>query len=179
MPSRRKGTRPSRRLLSGRRITAPIGASVHICLSAKERRMDFAVTAIYRSHAMARLVRNELERAGIGRDRITVLPGARIVSNDAEADDSAPTPDSIEDALLRLEDLPLPDSDAGAVREALRNGGFLVCVSLADESDLDQVTELMDRPGEAYGEDQSDATRPEPAAVPADGRWAALPAGGL
>jgi nicotinate-nucleotide pyrophosphorylase len=144
--------------------------------------MSRTVIALYRSHAMAHLVRNELERAGIGRDRIALLPGARIVPGAVEVSGSAITRDSLEDALYRLDDLHLRDSDTQVCRRALQQGVFVVVIEIEDASDLDSVQEVMDRPGEVCSLDEFTGIQPDASDTPfapAASRWMARPAGGL
>lgn len=146
--------------------------------------MPQAVTAIYRTHAIASLVREELERLGIGRDAITVLP-------DAGPEEVADGPPAVDAALLgftamsplsgvalpgvayvasvdrgglasaseRLHDLSLPEDDIRTYREAIRNGDHVVSVRLDGSADLARVREVMRRPEEARDPGRSSSRR--------------------
>lgn len=147
--------------------------------------MPQAVTAIYRTHAIASLVREELERLGIGREAITVLPDARP---EAEVADGPPVVDAallgftamsplsgvalpgvayvasvdrggLASASERLHDLSLPEEDIRTYREAIRNGDHVVSVRLDGSADLARIREVMRRPEEARDPGRSSSRR--------------------
>ena len=110
--------------------------------------MQRAVTAIYRSYANATLVRQELERLGLGRHHVTILPDADVTSR------SDRTSADLEDAFDRLHDLNLPESDTRTYQHALRNGDYVVSVSADEDADLARIQEVMRRPEDAYDLDE-------------------------
>lgn len=111
--------------------------------------MQGAVTAVYRSHDAADLVRDELERAGIGRHQITVVP-------ETERGSDPGTTRDIDDALDRLHDLHLPDDDTRTYQQAVRNGDYVVSVNLDGDDSVSQVQDLMRRPEHSYDLDELD-----------------------
>ena len=117
--------------------------------------MKSAVTAIYRSYDVANQVRDALERVGLGRDWITVLPSTRIMPDTTDPSRStAPAQENLHDAIDRLHDLHLPEADTRVYQQAIRNGDYVVSVSLDDDTDLTRIEEIMRRPEDAYDLDE-------------------------
>lgn len=143
--------------------------------------MPRAVTAIYRSLAAAALVREELERLGLARHAVTILPedepgshraaggtavgtpGGAFVAAVPPSGDVRPPGGSLDtayagglhaDAFDRLHDLHLPEEDTRIYQEAIRNGDVVVSVEVGDDADLARIQEVMRRPEEArdFGE---------------------------
>lgn len=142
--------------------------------------MPRAVTAIYRAHATAALVRDELERLGLSRHAITVIPegdgapdpaatgaGGTAVGTAGGAymalvppnGDAVPPGTYLDtayaggihaDAFDRLHDLHLPEEDTRIYQQAIRNGDVVVSVEVEEEADLARVEEIMRRPEEAH-----------------------------
>ena len=104
------------------------------------------VTAIYRTHATADLVRRELSDLGISSGYIHVIP---------DADDTAATTGGTgtrDDARYsdQLHDLHLPDDDLRMYQQCVRRGDYVVSVEV-DEDQVTRVQEIMRRPeDEAY-----------------------------
>ena len=101
--------------------------------------MARAVTAIYRSHATATLVRDEIAELGVGHNDIHVIPDrAEGFEPGTERD-----VDSFNGELHRLD---LPEDDLRGYQNALRRGDHLVSVEVGDEADLDRILEVMRHP---------------------------------
>ncbi len=129
--------------------------------------MQRAVTAIYRSAAVADLVREDLERLGIARANITVLPGAATMPGATDASlSTAGAQDLAGDAVDRLHDLDLPEDDTRTYQQALRNGDHVVSVQVDDDADLARIQEIMRRPEDAYDLDELDTRYGDAAYVP-------------
>ena len=111
--------------------------------------MQRAVTAIYRTHAVADLVRKELADLGISRGHVSVIPDDpnRPVA-DAYRDDTQYNDD--------LHDLHLPESDFRTYQQAVRRGDYVVSVNVNDDAHLDDITRIMRRPEDAYDIDELD-----------------------
>ena len=145
--------------------------------------MQRTVTAIYRSYDVANLVRDELEQLGIGRHDVTVVPDQTTLAagvdttrrrtilplttttQDTATDDKVYW-DNFEDAVDRLHDLHLPESDTRTYQQAIRNGDFVVSVNIDDEADLDRVEQIMRRPEHAHHLDELDTTHSNADYVP-------------
>ena len=106
------------------------------------------ITAIYRTHDVADLVRREIADLGISRSHIHVVPeGADTVSTGSYRDEST--------YREGLDHLGLPDSDRHTYEQAVRRGDHVVSVRVDDETHLDRIAEIMRRP-EAYDFDTVD-----------------------
>ncbi|MEC5414473.1 hypothetical protein, partial [Aurantimonas sp. C2-4-R8] len=115
----------------------------------REEDMNRNVTAIYRTHAVADLVRQELEAEGLSRSDIHVIPDhdRGIVAAD---DDDRRYFDAIHD-------LNLPDADARTYEASVRRGDYIVSVDAGDDR-VDRIQAIMRRPeAEAYNIDDLDA----------------------
>ena len=112
--------------------------------------MTKAVTAIYRNHATADLVREELTSAGVDRGDIHIVPDdATPMTGETRADDAG-----WNDELHRLH---VPESDLKTYQNAARKGDYVVSVDLDGDVDLSRIKEIMRRPeGEAYDIDAMD-----------------------
>jgi hypothetical protein len=105
--------------------------------------MDRNVTAIYRTYAVADLVRRELETVGISRANIHVIP---------DREDIVPESGYREDRRWTdlLHDLQLPDEDVRTYQHSVRRGDYVVSANVDDEW-VERVQEIMRRPeAEAY-----------------------------
>lgn len=121
--------------------------------------MQRTVTAIYRSHGVANLVREELERIGIAQHQIVVLPAVRIVPDTTDPGHSTTTTkDNLDNAFEQLHDLHLPEGDTRTYQQALRNGDFVVSVNLDDDAALARVEQVMRRPEDAHHLDELDTS---------------------
>jgi hypothetical protein len=143
--------------------------------------MRRAVTAIYRSYDVAALVRDELERLGIGRRHVTIIPDSArgttatsgagmagtVTTPGADFTTATPTyvgtAPSYSDADAAyggafddLHDLHLPEADTRTYQQAIRNGDYVVSVDVDDDADLSRIQEIMRRPEDAYDIDDLD-----------------------
>ncbi len=125
--------------------------------------MQRAVTAIYPSHATATLVREELERLGLGRHHVTILPDSDTagLSGQGSGDFGG--------SFDALHGLGLPEDDIRTYQQAIRNGDYVVSVSVDENTDLSQVQEIMRRPEDAYDLDDLDNRYSSADYVPASG----------
>ncbi|MEF2553469.1 hypothetical protein VQ042_19260 [Aurantimonas sp. A2-1-M11] len=96
------------------------------------------VTAVYRSLAVADLVRKDLESLGISRGHIHVLPDA-----DETARKSGPEADRR--LMDEFHDLHLPEDDLRTYQRSVRRGDYVVSVNVDDER-IQRVQEIMRRP---------------------------------
>lgn len=105
--------------------------------------MDRNVTAIYRTYAVADLVRRELETVGISSANIHVIPDREdIVAESGYREDRRWTD--------LLHDLQLPDEDVRTYQHSVRRGDYVVSANVDDEW-VERVQEIMRRPeAEAY-----------------------------
>ena len=105
--------------------------------------MDRNVTAIYRTYAVADLVRRELETLGISRASIHVIPDREdVVGTSGYRDDQRWTD--------LLHDLELPDEDVRTYQHSVRRGDYVVSANVDDDW-VERVQEIMRRPeAEAY-----------------------------
>lgn len=105
------------------------------------------VTAIYRTHAVADLVRQELEAIGLSRGDIHIIPDqAQASGGDYQSHDD------------RLHDLHLPENDLRTYQNCVRRGDFVVSAEVADDGDIANVQKIMRRPeDEAYNLDLTDS----------------------
>ena len=119
--------------------------------------MQRAVTAIYRSHAVADLVREDLGRLGLARGNITVLPDSATMFGATDASFSTnASQDRVGEAIDSLHELDLPEDDTRTYQQALRNGDYVVSVEVDDDADLARIQEIMRRPEDAYDLDELD-----------------------
>ena len=143
--------------------------------------MHRAVTAIYRSHAAATLVRDELERLGIARDAITVIPdsdrgpdpatpgttfgtaGGAFVAAAPFSGAAFPVGTYVDtgyaggvhgESFDRLHDLHLPEDDTRTYQQAIRNGDYVVSVEVQEDADIARIQEVMRRPEDAHDLDE-------------------------
>jgi hypothetical protein len=99
------------------------------------------VTAIYRTHATAELVRERLRELGISDRHIHVVPDRdEPVAAGGYREDRSYTD--------RLHDLHLPDDDLRTYQQSVRRGDHVVSVELDDDTLLARVQEAMRRPEE-------------------------------
>lgn len=118
------------------------------------------VTAVYRTHATADLVRRELEQLGISRGHIHVLPddaragGASAAGTASSSASSATTAgtgeyahEGVSNAALMdaVDDLYLPDDDTRTYKHCLQRGDHLVSVEV-DDDQVARVQAIMRRP---------------------------------
>lgn len=109
--------------------------------------MHRAVTAIYRNHEVANLVRDEIAGLGIERQHIDIIPDR---NDQLEADQTR------DDSVLdELHDLQLPEEDARTYQQAVRRGDYVVSANV-DDDHLDRVMEIMRRPEEMYDIDETE-----------------------
>ena len=108
--------------------------------------MQRAITAIYRTHAVADLVRNEIADLGISRGYIHVVP---------DRDDAVAAGSYRDDSVMHeLHDLDLPQDDVRTYQQAVRRGDYVVSANV-DDDHVDRVMEVMRRPEEeAYNIDE-------------------------
>lgn len=96
------------------------------------------ITAIYRTHAVADLVRRELGQLGIPSGDIRVVPD----QDDAAGGDSSRSRDGYSD---QLHDLHLPDDDVRTYQQSVRQGDYVVSAEVEEEQ-VDRAKEIMRRP---------------------------------
>lgn len=115
------------------------------------------VTAVYRTHATAELVRRELEEIGISRSYIHVLPDdARSSSTSGMTTEH--THEGVDHSALMgaVDDLHLPEDDTRTYKHCLHNGDHVVSVEV-DDDQVARVQKIMRRPEqEAYNLDARD-----------------------
>lgn len=115
------------------------------------------VTAVYRTHATAELVRRELEELGISRGYIHVLPDDAGSSTGA-ASTAEQTHEGVSHSAVMsaVDDLHLPEDDTRTYKHCLHKGDHVVSVE-ADDDQVGRVQEIMRRPEqEAYNLDARD-----------------------
>lgn len=98
--------------------------------------MNRNVTAVYRTHAVADLVRQELEAEGVSRSHIHVIPD-HDRSTAADADNGRYNDE--------IHDLHLPDADARTYQSSIRQGDYVVSVH-TDDDRLERIQAIMRRP---------------------------------
>ena len=106
------------------------------------------ITAIYRTHDVADLVRREIAELGISRSHIHVVPDAADALTPGTHRDESHYADGIDH-------LGLPEKDRHTYEQAVRRGDHVVSVRVDDETHLDRIAEIMRRP-EAYDFDSVD-----------------------
>ena len=119
------------------------------------------VTAVYRTHSTAELVRRELEELGISRGYIHLLPDdARSTS--ATTTTASPTTEHTHEGIEHsavmavVDDLHLPEDDTRTYKHCLHKGDHVVSVEV-DDDQVARVQEIMRRPEqEAYNLDARD-----------------------
>ncbi len=100
------------------------------------------VTAIYRTHSTADLVRRELSDLGVSSGDIHVIPDQDVAGETATRDN-----DQYMDAI---HDLHLPEDDVRTYQQSVRRGDYVVSAEV-DEDNLTRVQQIMRRPEvEAY-----------------------------
>ena len=108
------------------------------------------VTAIYRTHAVADLVRRELAELGLAHGSVHVIPDR----DEPVGAEGRRTDDRHMDAL---HDLHLPDDDLRTYQNSVRRGDHVVSAEV-DEENVGRVQEIMRRPEEeAYNLDTREA----------------------
>ena len=118
--------------------------------------MNRNVTAIYRTHAVADLVRRELEAEGLSRSDIHVIPDHDRVISDHDRGIVA-ADDEYRRYFDAIHDLNLPDADARTYQASVRRGDYIVSVDAGDDR-VDRIQAIMRRPeAEAYNIDDLDA----------------------
>ena len=145
--------------------------------------MARAVTAIYRTHATATLVHDELAGLGVAHGDIHVIP-------DRGEGFEPGTERDVDSFNSELHGLGIPEDDLRGYQNALRRGDHLVSVEVSDDAHLDRVLEIMRHPEAAdldaldteyrdaeYVPYAEDGTTTGPGAAPATG--AAAPAAGM
>lgn len=110
--------------------------------------MRHNVTAIYRNHAVADLVRQELEEMHLASGDIHVIPD--------EADATAAEQDRSR-YIDELNDLHLPDADQRTYQQCILRGDYVVSADVDDDDELERIQAVMRRPEEeAYNLDVVD-----------------------
>ncbi|HEV7344039.1 MAG TPA: hypothetical protein VGN60_00180 [Devosia sp.] len=95
------------------------------------------ITAIYRTYAVADLVRAELVEAGVSENDIHIIPDrANITESDYQSFDD------------ELHDLHLPEEDVRTYQHCVRQGDYVVSVDADhdDARDLVRLQQIMRRP---------------------------------
>jgi hypothetical protein len=100
--------------------------------------MDRNVTAIYRTHANAELVRQQLMTLGVSQTDIHVIPDQadRVQEGDRRDSDSH---------MDDLHELHLPEDDVRTYQQCVRRGDHVVSVNVDDDL-VPRVREIMRRP---------------------------------
>lgn len=99
------------------------------------------VTAVYRTHATAELVRRELEAEGLTHGHVRVVPDQETAT---ETDRRGSR------YMDALHDLHLPENDLRAYQGSVRRGDYVVSAEV-DDARVHRVQEIMRRPeAEAY-----------------------------
>ena len=124
--------------------------------------MQRAVTAIYRTYAVADLVRDEIAQLGVSRGYVHVVPDR----DEAVAEGSERETESYNDDLHGLN---LPDDEMRTYQQAVRRGDYVVSANVDDGDDgmLDRILEIMRRPEDAYDIDALDEEYRDAEYVPA------------
>lgn len=116
-----------------------------------EPTMHRNVTAIYRTYAVADLVRQRLHELGISDRHVRVIPDRdEAVGASGHRDDDR--------YVDQLHDLQLPDDDLRTYQHSVRRGDYVVSVEIDDDDKLGPVQEAMRRPeAETYDFDRRSA----------------------
>lgn len=88
--------------------------------------MSRIVTAVYRSYAVAELVRRELEQIGVSATDIAMIP-------DADEPASAERPRDNRQLMDSLSALDLPDGDTRDYQQCVRRGDYVVSANVGSE----------------------------------------------
>lgn len=120
------------------------------------------VTAIYRNHEVADLVRSELSDLGVSRSRIHVIPDEnQPVGAGGYRDDNR--------FIDALHGLHLPEDDMRTYQQSVRRGDYVVSVEV-DQDDVPRVQQIMRRPeDETYNLDKRDTEFREETMLPSTG----------
>ena len=106
--------------------------------------MTRAVTAIYRTHAIANLVRKELHALGVDRNDVHLVPDDDREFSAGMRDDDRSWNDS-------LHGFHLPEHDLRTYQNAVRNGDYVVSADIDGDVDIERIKDVMRRPeDEAY-----------------------------
>ena len=136
--------------------------------------MQRAVTAIYRTYAVADLVRDEIAELGVSRGYIHVVP---------DRDDGLAEGTSRDDASYNddLHGLHLPEDEMRTYQQAVRRGDYVVSANVDDGDDamLERILEIMRRPEDAYDIDALDEEYRDAEYVPAAGAGMGAAATGM
>lgn len=106
------------------------------------------VTAVYRTHAIADLVRTELQSLGVQTGSISVVPDNDVPVTAGGTRDETRYHDA-------LHDMHLPEDDLRSYQNAVRRGDYVVSANVDDDK-LDRALEIMRRPEESYELDALD-----------------------
>lgn len=129
--------------------------------------MQRAVTAIYRTYAVADQVRDHIADLGVSRGYIHVVPDSDMSVESGSYRDT----DSFNDDL---HDLHLPEDELRTYQQAVRRGDYVVSVNVDDESHLDGIMEIMRRPEDSYDIDALDEEYRDAEYVPRAGMGAGI-----
>lgn len=102
--------------------------------------MQRNVTAIYRTHQIADLVRTKLQEIGVKAGHISVIPDRedKIADGDTR---------NVDDYDSELNNLKLGDEETSTYRHAVKNGDYVVSANVDDDNaNLDAVQEIMAHP---------------------------------
>lgn len=111
--------------------------------------MQRTITAIYRTHAVANLVRDEVSELGVSGGHITVIPDTdEALAPNTYRDDS--------DYMDDVHDLHLDESETRTYQQAVRRGDYVVSVNAEDEF-VEPICAIMRRPEDAYDIDAREA----------------------
>ena len=131
--------------------------------------MTRTVTAIYRTHAVANLVREGLASLGVDHHDIHVVPDDDREFRAGSRDDDTSWNDG-------LHGLHLPEHDLRTYQNAVRNGDYVVSVDVDGDADLSRIKDVMRRPeDEAYDIGALDTMYGEQAYTPRTGETAYAP----
>ena len=136
--------------------------------------MQRAVTAIYRTHAVADLVRDEIVNLGVSRGYVHVVPDR---DETLEAGSERDT-DSYNDDLHGLH---LPEEEMRTYQQAVRRGDYVVSANVDDDDEtmLDRILEIMRRPEDSYDIDALDEEYRDAEYIPASTAGAGMGAAAM
>ena len=136
--------------------------------------MQRAVTAIYRTYAVADLVREEIADLGVSRGYIHVVP---------DRDETVESGSSREDDTFNddLHALHLPEDEMRTYQQAVRRGDYVVSANVDDGDDalLDRILEVMRKPEDSYDIDALDEEYRDAEYVPASTAGAGMGAAAM
>ena len=126
--------------------------------------MQRAVTAIYRTYAVADLVRDEIAELGVSRGYVHVVPDRDETLESGTTRD----PDTYNDDLHGLH---LPEDEMRTYQQAVSRGDYVVSANVdeGDDAMLDRIMEIMRRPEDSYDIDALDEEYREAEYIPASG----------